>query len=353
MSAAKKVRIGFCGVGSMGQCAHLKHYATLPDCEVAALAEYRKETAAAVAQRYNIPHVYASLKEMLAAEKLDAIVASQPFTRHGLLLPELLQAGKPIFIEKPLASSVPVGERILAALAATNTFVMVGYHKRSDPATMYAKAEIDRLKAGGEIGQLKYVRICMPSGDWIANGFLDLIDFQDRGDVPLEYDPADPSMTRERFEQYKSFVNFYIHQVNLLRFLMGEDYAVTFADRAGRLLAGETPSGVTCTIEMNPYRTSLDWQESALVAFEKVELPAPLASNRPGRGEVLKDPGEGAGPGVLTPHLPWVGAMRQQAVNFLAAVRGDAAPPCAAAEAQDDLNAAMDYLRLWTQQRGE
>ena len=34
-----KPRIGFVGVGGMGQCAHLRNYATLPDCEVVAIAE--------------------------------------------------------------------------------------------------------------------------------------------------------------------------------------------------------------------------------------------------------------------------------------------------------------------------
>ena len=48
---------------------------------------------------------------------------------------------------------------------------MIGYHKRSDPASMYAKAEIDRLKASGELGRMTYVRILMPSGDWVAGGF--------------------------------------------------------------------------------------------------------------------------------------------------------------------------------------
>lgn len=74
---ADKVRIGFVGVGSMGQCAHLKQYATLPDCEVVALAELREKTAKAVTRRYNIGKVYQTHTEMLATEKLDGIVASQ------------------------------------------------------------------------------------------------------------------------------------------------------------------------------------------------------------------------------------------------------------------------------------
>src|SRR5450756_795639 len=88
-----KVKIGFVGVGGMGQCAHLKNYVTLPDCEVVALAEIRPNLRQAVAMKYGVPHAYADHTAMLANEKLDAIVSAQPFTRHGTLIPELLQAG--------------------------------------------------------------------------------------------------------------------------------------------------------------------------------------------------------------------------------------------------------------------
>ena len=132
-----KVRIGFVGVGSMGQCAHLRNYASLSECEVVAIAELREKLGKQVAARYGVPKVYRSHEEMLAAEKLDGIVASQPFTRHGVLVPQLLKARLPVFTEKPLAACIEVGEKILRALKESGTWHMVGYHKRSDPATMY------------------------------------------------------------------------------------------------------------------------------------------------------------------------------------------------------------------------
>ena len=165
------LRLGFIGVGSMGQCAHLKNYAVLPDCEVVALAELRPELARRVAAKYGVPRVYADHRELLAAEKLDGIVASQPFTRHTVLVPELLQAGVPIFTEKPLASTLEGGRRLAEAVAASGTWLMLGYHKRSDPATAWAVAEIQRLQETGELGKLKYVRVLMPAGDWVAGGF--------------------------------------------------------------------------------------------------------------------------------------------------------------------------------------
>jgi predicted dehydrogenase len=333
----------------MGQAAHLRNYASLPDCEVAALAELRVGLGQKVAARYGVPRVYTSPADMLAEEKLDGLVASQLFTRHGSLIPDLLKAGVPIFTEKPLAGALEVGERIAAAVAASGTWHMVGYHKRSDPATMTAKVEIDRLKATGELGRLTYVRLLMPGGDWIANGFSELV--TDDGPMPtLPLDPPASDLSPAGHERYVGFVNYYIHQVNLMRHLLGEPYRLTYAHPSGVMLAVQAESGAAGVIEMDPFRTTMDWQESALICFEKgyikLELPAPLASNRPGHIEFFRDPGDGVAAQTIIPKLPWVHAMRQQATNFVAAVRGEAKPPCETAEALEDLRVAREYLRL-------
>ncbi len=333
----------------MGQAAHLRNYATVPGCEVVAIAELRAGLAGKVAARYGVPKVYSDHREMLAAEELDGIVASQPFTRHGVLVPDLLEAGVPIFTEKPLAGSVQVGERIVAAVEQSGTWHMVGYHKRSDPAAAYAVAEIDRLKETGELGAMRYVRILMPAGDWIAGGFNDNLSSDDP--MPgLDHDPPPDDMDEQTHKDYIAFVNYYIHQVNLMRHLLREPYRVAYADPSGVLLAVQSESGVAGTIEMAPYNTTVDWQESALVAFErgyvKLALPAPVAHNRPGSVEALRDPGDGATPEVVVPHLPWVHAMRGQAINFVAAIKGEAPPPCEAAEALEDLKVARDYIRM-------
>ena len=347
-----KPKIGFVGVGGMGQMAHLRNYATEPSCEVVAIAELKENQGKLVAEHYRIPKVYKSADEMLAAEKLDGIVASQPFTRHGQLLPELFKAKVPVFTEKPLAGSIEAGEKILQALKDSGTWYMVGYHKRSDPATMYAKAEIDKLKESGELGKMRYVRILMPAGDWVANGFIGMIGGNDTAPA-LTWDTPASDMDEETYGAYNAFVNYYIHQVNLMRHLIGEPYRATYAEKSGVLFAGESDSGIACVIEMTPYQTTIDWQESALVAFEhgfvKLELPAPLAMNRPGKVEIYKDPGGGVTPQLIVPTLPWVHAMRQQAINFIAAVKGEIPPLCTAAEALKDLKVARQYIKL---QRG-
>jgi predicted dehydrogenase len=242
-----------------------------------------------------------------------------------------------------------MGEKVLDAVKGSGTFLMVGYHKRSDPAVICAKARIDQLKQSGELGNLKYIRIIMPAGDWIAGGFYNLINAKDP-QPQLAADPAPSDMDHALYKQYLDFVNYYIHQVNLMRYLLGESYSMRYADPSGVLLVGQSDSGIPCTIEMSPYVTSIDWQESAFVCFAKgwikVDLPAPMALNRPGRVEVFTDLGKGTTPQTTVPQLPWVHAMKQQAINFLKAIKGEIPPMCTAQEALVDLQTAREYLRL-------
>lgn len=343
-----KVRIGFCGVGFMGQMAHLRNYAVLDECEVVAVSELDEVKREEVAARYGIKKTYATAKEMLENERLDGVIASQPFNRHGQILPELYAANIPVFTEKPLAASVQVAEKLVKELKSHSSWHMVGYHKRSDPATMYAKAEIDRLKETKELGKMTYVRLLMPAGDWVAKGDRGFI--SGKGHMDLPADPPSEDLSPEAYNAYMAFVNYYIHQVNLMRHILGEDYKVTYADPNGYLMVATTGSGVTATFEMTPYSTSIDWQESVTACFErgfvKIELPAPLAYNRPGKVTLFRDV-EGETPRAIEPQLPWDHAFLSQARNFVKAIKGEMKPLCDADEALKDMVIARDYLRLF------
>jgi hypothetical protein len=45
--------------------------------------------------------------------------------------------------------------------------------------------------------------------------------------------------------------------------------------------------------------------------------------------------------------MPWVHAMRQQAIHFVKVCKGEMNPPCDAAEAVEDLKVALQYIKLW------
>lgn len=343
------LRIGFVGVGAMGQCAHLVNYAALPECRVVALAEPMREKAGRVAARYGVPRHYATADEMLDREDIDAIVAIQPFWFHGSILPSLLARKKPVMIEKPLANTPEVADKLLRETERSGTPVYVAYHKRSDPAVMYAMQKIDALRRTGRCGAMTYLRMTVPGGDYIQGGFAHRIDTDEQ--LPaLEPDPAPEGWNNEVPPvPYNEFVNYYIHHINLMRHLLGEGYEIEHVDRGARVIQTRSITGITGVIEMRPFTTPGDWCESVLVCFEyatiRIDLPAPLAVNRSGRVMVYE--GSDSGPPIHTqPQLPYIHAMRQQASHFIAAARGGDTPLCAASEARQDLDLAADYHAL-------
>ena len=342
----KKVKVGFVGTGFMGQRAHLSNYIGLDACEVTCIAEPRKELARKVAARYGIENIYGNHLELIKNCRPDAIVASQPYKHHISLIPDILNAKIPVFTEKPLALSVESGEKLAALAKQTGTLHMVGYHKRSDPAVEYAKSLIDEWKLSGEYGKMKYVRITMPPGDWVRNAAA--VISTDEAYPKTELESSVPGFSKEETREYDLFVNYYIHQVNLMRHLLGGDYRLDYADPSGVMLSVQSETGVCGVIEMATYETTTDWQESAMVCFEKgyimIKLPAPLAVNTSGDVTVMRDNGKNP-PSFESPILPDIAAMRNQASNFIKAVSGERQAPCESREAVLDLMVARDYIK--------
>ena len=122
---------------------------------------------------------------------------------------------------------------------------------------------------------------------------------------------------------------------------------VFFADPDGILVVIQSKSGLSGALEMGTYQTSLAWHKTAFVAFQRgwilLELPPPLAVNRSGRVTLYSDP-EGGMPQSVTPNLPNVHAMRNQACNFIKEVNGQATGLCRANDAVKDLVTMRDYL---------
>ena len=69
----KKLRVGIVGAGNIAQSAHLPSYQELTDLvEVVAIADIVPERAQEAAEKFGIPHSYASVEELLANEAVKA-----------------------------------------------------------------------------------------------------------------------------------------------------------------------------------------------------------------------------------------------------------------------------------------
>jgi predicted dehydrogenase len=354
---AAKVRIGFVGAGFMGQLAHIRSYALLRDeCELVALAEPRTRTAEQVAARYGIPRVYRDHRELIESEQLDGIVAPQRYTYHAALLPELYPNVSHLFTEKPLALGAAQGDRLVTLARESNCIHMLGYHRRSDPATREAKRTVDAWKQTGELGALRYVRVCYSDGDWTANAEARLIDVGEHAPpFPAEEFPEFAADDDVRWALSVG-VDTLVHPLNLIRHFLGERYQIVFVHSSGRLLVFESDSGVPVTIEVTPYRLASGFDEEILVAFDRGYLrlrPAPsLAINRAGTLDLYREQGNGALPELSSPQLPWTDPMQAQAADFLRVCRDEGPPPTDAAEGAEDLHLVSDIVRARVQLPG-
>jgi predicted dehydrogenase len=230
---------------------------------------------------------------------------------------------------------------------------MLGYHRRSDPATREAKRTVESWKENGELGELRYLRICYSDGDWIGNVHGEYIETDER---PPSFVPEEVDGDEERVWALHDSTDKLVHPLNLLRHFLGEEYRIDYVHRSGRLIALESESGIPATIEVTPYRRTVGFDEELLVAFErgyvKLRVAPALARNRSGTVEIYRDPGDGTTPETVRPELRWVDPMRAQAADFLRVCRGEAPPPTGVAEAALDLHLVAEIVKRRLAQPG-
>jgi predicted dehydrogenase len=157
--------IAVIGCGTIARYQHLPHLHRSRTARLVAAADPDAEVRRQVAQRYAIP-VVAEAAELLARTDVDAVVIASPtflHVEHALLA---TAAGKPFYLEKPLATTAEAARRLLAALAAArrpNLVAAVGFNYRLSPVFQEAR----RLVRAGALGELLAVQmlLCEPLDD--------------------------------------------------------------------------------------------------------------------------------------------------------------------------------------------
>jgi predicted dehydrogenase len=129
----RRLRVGVMGCGVIAQVMHLPHLMQLEDrFEVAALCDLSNELLARLGSRYGIERLHTSYEDMLA-EPLDVVLVLSPGS-HAALACAAAEAGLHVFVEKPMCITLREGEEMIAAADRAGVTLMVGYHKRFDPA---------------------------------------------------------------------------------------------------------------------------------------------------------------------------------------------------------------------------
>jgi len=94
-----------------------------------------------------------ALSEVLADASIDAVALATPAESHAELTREALEAGKDVFVEKPLSLSVSSGERLVELARGKERILMVGHLLWYHPAVLKLKELVD----GGELGRIQYI----------------------------------------------------------------------------------------------------------------------------------------------------------------------------------------------------
>ena len=140
------LRVGVVGCGGIAQMMHLPTLAERPDLfTIVALADLSEKTLAAVGDRYGVAARFREGRELAARPEVEAVLLFASGCHREAVL-ALLEAKKPLFVEKPLAFSLPETEEVARAVRGAGIPFMVGYHKRFDPAYLRARRAVQEMR---------------------------------------------------------------------------------------------------------------------------------------------------------------------------------------------------------------
>lgn len=131
----------------------LRNFSALAQCRVKFLVDSNAERRAFVEKNFPATTALPDVQPVWSDPEVTAVVIATPASSHFSLAREALLAGKHIFVEKPLATTVAEVEQLGALAKSRGLIVMVGHTFLYNSAVRYVKELIDR----SELGDLRYI----------------------------------------------------------------------------------------------------------------------------------------------------------------------------------------------------
>jgi predicted dehydrogenase len=149
---ARPVRLGLAGLGYWGPNL-ARNFADLPGADLAWLCDNDPERLERYAARHSEARATARFDDLLADPDVDAVVIATPVITHAKLAREALQAGKHVFVEKPLAVSSDVADGLVALAEERGLVLFPGHLLLYHPGVTQLKALVE----SGQLGRILYV----------------------------------------------------------------------------------------------------------------------------------------------------------------------------------------------------
>jgi predicted dehydrogenase len=149
---AAPLRVALVGYGYWGPNL-LRNYCELPGADVQWVCDLRPEQLAKVAARFPSIRLTENPAEVLADPDVDAVLVATPISTHHLIAKAALEAGKHVFVEKPMTADVPQAVELVELAAAKDLTLMVGHTFVFSPPVRKVKELID----AGALGDIYFV----------------------------------------------------------------------------------------------------------------------------------------------------------------------------------------------------
>jgi len=215
---------------------HLHYLRELRDrFEIAAVCDLSRTVVDRVGQDFSVDRRFTDWSAMLQ-EPLDAVMVLTSGS-HEPIAVAAAQAGRHVFIEKPIALSQAEGQAIILAGQKAGVRLMVGYMKRYDPAVEQMADELRSVtplrfarSTTAEYPMKWYVsHYPIVRGTDVDARLLASLEADDEARVSAAIGVSDPVL---RYAYRHSLLDSMIHDINLMRGLLGEPSALRFASVA-------------------------------------------------------------------------------------------------------------------------
>lgn len=150
-----EIRWGIIGCGDVTEVKSGPAFTKVPHSSLVAVMRRDAEKAADYAQRHNVPTWYDDADALINDPNVNAVYVATPPDTHAEYAIRAMRAGKPVYVEKPMARNAAECEAMNQVSRETGMPLVVAYYRRSLPYFLKIKELIDTKV----IGDIRYVRI--------------------------------------------------------------------------------------------------------------------------------------------------------------------------------------------------
>ncbi len=152
---ADKVSWGIIGVGDVCEVKSAPAMQQIRHSEVVAVMRRNEEKVKDYAHRHNVSKWYTDADALIADPEINAIYIATPPDSHATYVIKAAQAGKPVYVEKPMARTVEECDQMIQACDAAGVPLYVAYYRRRLPNFEKVKSLIE----DGIIGDVRFVKL--------------------------------------------------------------------------------------------------------------------------------------------------------------------------------------------------